>query len=140
MNRLKNFLLLFLLLASLTPASHAQNVTTQGTEFWVSFMTNITYPLGFPEAQWLHTEVLICAKRDCQGIIKNPNTGWLQRFTVEADSIFVIDLPRNQAYFEEYQYEQIRDKGVIITTTDTVSVYCANNVHGSFDASYVLPT
>jgi PKD repeat protein len=140
MKQLKNFLLLFLLLASLMPASHAQNVTTQGTEFWVSFMTNITYPLGFPEAQWLHTEVLICAKRDCQGIIKNPNTGWLQRFTVEADSIFVIDLPRNQAYFEEYQYEQIRDKGVIITTTDTVSVYCANNVHGSFDASYVLPT
>ena len=43
----------------------AQNTSTQGKEFWLSFMHN-----GFrdhTEGGWVINQVLISAKRDCSG-------------------------------------------------------------------------
>ena len=85
-------------------------------------------------------QLLVSAKRNCEGTITNPNTGWSQNFTVEANNIFSIDLDETQVYLESDEYEQVVNKGLQITSTDTVSVYCANLAAYSFDASFVLPT
>ena len=129
------------LIGVLIPEFHAQEVTTQGKEFWLSFIGNgFKYHPDVPSQGWVRVQLLVSAKRNCEGTIANPNTGWTQNFNVEANNIFSVDLPEEQVYVECSQYEQVVNKGLIITTTDTVSVYCANIATYSFDASYVLPT
>jgi hypothetical protein len=129
------------LIGFLIPELHAQEVTTQGKEFWLSFIGNgFKYHPDVPAQGWIRVQLLVSAKRDCEGTITNPNTGWTRDFNVEANNIFSIDLEEEQVYVESSEYEQVVNKGLIITTTDTVSVYCANIATYSFDASYVLPT
>ena len=139
MKQSKFTILIFAVLFSLTSASFAQSTSTQGKEFWVSFITN-GFKLHPTSNGWLRVQLIVSAQRDCEGIIINPNTGWGQSFSVEANNIFSIDLPEEHAYFEDYQYEQIMDIGLQIITTDIVSVYCANIAVYSYDASFVLPT
>ncbi len=139
MKRLKNSILLFLLLASLTLPSRAQDVTTQGTEFWVSFMSN-GYKDRWDET-WLRIQLLISAKDACNCTITNPRTGWQRSFDLEANSAYLLDeIEEQQAYIEMYEAEMVMDKGLLITATDTVSVYCSNIAVFSFDVSYVMPT
>ena len=124
-----------------TSASFAQNASTQGTEFWVSFMTNgHKYHNSAPnDGNWILTQVLISGKRDCTGNITNPQTGWSQDFSVQANSITTVDIPEDVAYIDGAS-EQVMNRGIQITSSDTISVFCTNIAHLSFDASYVLPS
>lgn len=132
---------ILVVLILLTSSAFAQNASTQGTEFWVSFMTNgHKYHNAAPNnGDWILTQLLISGKRDCLGSIANPQTGWSQEFSVQANSITTIDIPENVAYIDETS-EQVLDRGLQITCDDTISVFCTNIAHLSFDASYVLPT
>lgn len=133
-------LISFILACSIAmPAAFSQNVSTQGTEFWVSFIGN-----GYKDhpsyGTWLRIQLLISAKNACDCTITNPQTGWSETFSVEANSIHLVeDIDWQQAYMELTEYERVMNKGLLITTTDTVSVYCANIAAYSFDASYVMP-
>ena len=89
---------------------------------------------------WLRIQLLISAKEACSCTITNPRTGWQQTFDVGANSTYLYDnIDEHQAYMEMSEYEQVRDKGLFITATDTVSVYCSNIAAYSFDVSYVMP-
>ena len=138
MTRLKTILLTLITITLFAQGATAQDATTQGKEFWLSFISN-----GFKnhpqQGTWLRVQLLVSAKRNCEGDIVNPNTGWSHHFTVEANNVFSMDLDETLVYVESNEYEQIVNKGLQITTTDTVSVYCANIATYSFDASYVLP-
>lgn len=123
----------------------AQNASTQGKEFWVSFMGNgfkdRYNTLGQIDFTWLRTQLIISAKRDCNCVIKNPNTGYSQSFAVAANNTYLFDnIPWEEAYMELDEYGQILSKGLFVSADDTISVYCANIAEMSFDASYVLPT
>lgn len=118
----------------------AQDISTQGKEFWLSYMHN-----GFKDhdesiGHWVKTQVLISAKRDCTGTISNPNGTWQQTFSVQANSITSINIPDLQCYHDGGNYEQIDNKGIKIVATDTISVFSTNIARVSFDASFVLPT
>ena len=112
----------------------AQN-STQGTEFWLSFMLN-----GYKEniyGGWVHNCVMISAKHNCSGTISNPRTGWSEQFTVESARVKIVGIPEEQAYNEED--EVVADKGLLLVTTDTVSVYTGSCATNSFDATFILP-
>lgn len=134
----KTTLVLFLLISiSLSPA-WAQNTSTQGKEFWLSYMHN-----GFKhhsQGGFVTTQVLISAKRACTGTISNPTGMWQQEFTVDANSITTIDVPERNGYHDNNDNEMILGRGIKIVATDTISVYTTNIAHVSFDASFVLPT
>ena len=130
-------LLLFFAALVAFPASFAQSTSTQGKEFWLSFMHN-----GFRDhtsGGWVINQVLISAKHDCTGTVLNPLTGWSQSFTVSANNIATVEIPEEQGYHNGSQHERIFEKGIKVTASDTVSVYCTNIAHVSFDASFVLP-
>ena len=112
----------------------AQN-STQGTEFWFSFMHN-----GYKEnnGTWVETQVMISAKRACSGTIVNPRTSWSQAFAVDSASVVVLPVPEAQGYNENNEGIP-SDLGLLLTATDTVSVFIANCASYSFDASFVLP-
>lgn len=132
-------ILAFLLACSFGLPSFSQDVSTQGTEFWVSFISN-GYKDHPDSGTWLRIQLLISAKDACNCTITNPQTGWQQSFNVAANSTYLLDnIDWNQAYTEMSEYETVMNKGLLITTTDTVSVYCANIATYSFDASFVMP-
>lgn len=120
------------------PTTFAQNTSTQGKEFWLSFMHN-----GFRDHSlgggWITNQVLISAKRDCSGTVTNPLTGWEQSFTVRANSITTVDIPEAQGYHNGSNNETISNKAIKVVANDTISVYCTNIAYVSFDASFVLP-
>lgn len=128
------------------PSAFSQDVTTQGTEFWVSFLgngfkTRFDTWSGEPDFTWLRIQLIVSAKRDCNCTIKNPNTNYEQSFHVNANSTYLFDdIPWDEAYMELEEHGRILNKGLRITADDTVSVYCANIAEVSFDASYILPT
>ena len=136
--KMKRLFIVFSLIFSLSvPAVWAQSTSTQGKEFWLSFMHN-----GFRDhtsGGWVINQVLISAKRNCSGTISNPNTGWSQEFTVNANNITTIEIPEQEGYHNSSQYESIMQKGLKVQSSDTISVYCTNIAYVSFDASFVLP-
>lgn len=138
MKRFNTVLVICFLVVFCIPSMVAQNTSTQGKEFWLSFMHN-----GFrdhPEGGWIINQVLISAKRDCSGTVTNPLTGWSRDFTVRANNITTVEIPEEQGYHDQYTYETITQKGIKVEASDTISVYCTNIAHVSFDASFVLPT
>jgi hypothetical protein len=136
----KSSILLLLVLALIGPKTFSQDITTEGTDFWVSFIGN-----GFDDnnnggSPYLKIQVLISSLYDCTGVICNPNSEWSESFTIEANGLKFIDIPREQAYMECNENPSPKNRGLHIITDQPVSVYCANTARYSFDASYVLPT
>ena len=114
----------------------AQN-STQGTEFWFSYMENgYKYNGGLG---WVDNTVMISAKRACSGTISKPD-GSLPDipFTVGANGITNITIPEEYAY-NDNNSEEIGHKSLVLRATDTVSVFISNIATYSFDASFVLP-
>ena len=140
MKRFRSTLLIIASLSLFLASAHAQEATTQGTEFWVSYMTNgHKYISNAPNnGNWILTQLLISAKRNCSGTITNPQTGWSTSFTANANNITTIDIPDTHGYVDGTS-ESVVNKGLKVVTDDTVSVFCTNIAHLSFDASYVLP-
>ena len=137
MKPLRILLTLFFACLFALPASFSQNTSTQGKEFWLSFMHN-----GFRDHSlggWVINQVLISAKRDCTGSVSNPLTGWSQEFSIRANNITTIEIPEEQGYHNSNQHELILEKGIKVQASDTISVYCTNIAYVSFDASFVLP-
>ena len=137
MKRIRIFIL-FLIILSSAIQGNAQNVSTQGKEFWLSFMHN-----GFrdhTDGGWTITQVLISAKRDCSGTVMNPLTGWSEPFSVSANSITTVAIPESEGYHMGNMNEVVTEKAIKVVASDTISVYCTNIAHVSFDASFVLPT
>lgn len=115
--------------------SMAQN-STQGMEFWFSYMEN---GYKYNGGAWVDNTVMISAKRACTGTIAKPD-GSLPDipFSVGDNGITIIDIPEEYAY-NENNSEVVDTKSLVLRATDTVSVYISNIATYSFDASFVLP-
>jgi gliding motility-associated-like protein len=117
--------------------TYAQAPSTQGTEFYISFMQN-GYRYCNGGTAYDDLLCIISAKDACSGTVSNPNTGWNTSFYVAANGITTLSIPVGQAYSSVS--EIVENKGLILSSTDTVSLYIANEATNSFDASNVLPT
>ena len=113
----------------------AQN-STQGKEFWFSYMEN---GYKYNGTAWVDNTVMVSAKRACTGTIAKPD-GSLPEipFSVGANGITIIDIPEEYAYNEDNS-EVVDSRSLVLRATDTVSVYISNIATYSFDASFVLP-
>ena len=131
---MRKLLLLWLLLMAGISA-WSQN-STQGTEFWFSFMENGYKVNGWNE--WVETQVMVSAKRACSGTIVNPSTSWQTTFSVGNEGTVMIDIPESAGY-HDIGSDEVYNLGLKLTVNDTVSVYITNFATNSFDASFVLP-
>lgn len=113
----------------------AQN-STQGTEFWFSFMENGYKVNAWND--WVETQVMVSAKRACSGTIVNPSTLWQTTFSVGNEGTVMIDIPESAGY-HDLGSDEIHNLGLKLMVDDTVSVYITNFATNSFDASFVLP-
>lgn len=132
MTMLKRLLLLFFAVFSFS-FGFSQTPTTQGTEFWASFMRNGYNSYNSND----HFTLIASAKHACTVTVTNPNTGWTDQFSVQNNGVSTFIVDRNQGYNDQMGGKAF--KGLHITSTDTISLYIANEAENSYDAANVLP-
>lgn len=115
---------------------HAQTLTTQGTEFFITFMKN-GYRGCNGAASNEKLTVTASAVRGCQVTVWNPNTGWRLTQPVADNGMTTFVIPEQQGY--NVDSETVGDKGLIVYSSDTISLFLANEATNSFDAALVLP-
>ena len=103
-----------------------------GKTFWLSYLIN---HFRIPTLT-----LNVSAEEACTGTVSNPRTGWSTSFSVGDHSVTTVDIPVNQAYAGGSIYTaEIGDLGLLVQTTDSVSLYAANYNVSSFDVTNVLP-
>ena len=135
----KYIITILILLATSIAYSQQQSVTTQGTEFFAVFMLNGSHSVG---DSGLELSLMVTAKRACSVTVRNPNSTWTNTFNVSANSTYKFDIPsgqHSQCYINTPTNTGI-NKGLLITSTDTISLYASNFASASFDGTIILPT
>lgn len=129
----KRLLCCLLFALAVATLGHAQQVpTTQGKEFWLSFMRN-----GYRSTTSTnHLYLIASAKRSCTLTVSSPNTSWTQSTEIN-NGITTIVIPDAVGYND--LQSGIANKGLFVSATDTVSLYIANETQNSYDAANVLP-
>ena len=131
-------------------ASFSQTPTTQGKDFWLTFLHNSNYKQA---SNYMHSEsgystkdaeitILISAKNACQCTISNPHHNQQKIVSVYPGVVTQFLVKRNEfnAYNSISDFSNAKYTGLHITSTDTVSVYASNFHEYSYDVTNVLPT
>ena len=124
---LKNFSLLVLFSIIIRVSSFAQS--NEGTLFWMSFMEHRDIGNNTMVA-------MITSKVNTTGSIFFANTNFAQSYTVNANQVTLINLPRQA---EVTGSETIQNKGVKISSRDPVSVYIHQYANARSEAASILP-
>ncbi len=112
------------------PNTNISMPSTEGKNFWLSFMKNYINQSDLT--------LIISAKRACSGTVSNPNTGWSTNFSVGANNITSVTIPATQAYCTVS--EVVKNLGVCVTATDSISLFASNFQEYTYDVTNVLPT
>lgn len=134
---LKKLLFIGLILFMLVSRIQAQS-SMPDKEFWLSFFGRVTQ--AEIDSNLLKLFVLVSSKNGCTGTVQNPNTGYSQNFTVAPNSVQKVFIPAAECYNRsDGDTVFISNKGLVVKTSDTATVYLGNYQEHSFDASGVLP-
>ncbi len=121
-----------LALALIGPTQAQQGVIpTMGREFWVGYMQN--YGGGGNQ----HIDLFISSYVNTTGTVKMPLLGYVQNFTVTANTVTTVTLPLTAIHTGS---EVVDNKSFLVETADTVAVYALNFEDATADAASILPT
>ncbi|MCB9655726.1 MAG: hypothetical protein H6729_16500 [Deltaproteobacteria bacterium] len=109
------------------------DLTTQGTEFWVAFMDNISLVWNGPPS----FSIVVSAEAATNGTIRIPATGFESVFSVDAGTATEIPLPRGILYPETS--ENVTGTGIVVQTTAPVSLYAIHYRLFFSESTLVLP-
>ena len=123
-------ILLGVVILSIGQSVNAQNLSTEGREFWVGFMST-----------WLtgqqHTmEIFVSASDTTRGSYTLPGTSPVE-FDVFPNQTTRIAVPTSAMAVGS---NNVEDKGIYITSENDVSVFAMNKRQWSADMALVLPT
>ena len=124
----------FLLVSLLLSVSAFSSQTTEGTEFWVTYMNNANF---VDESNGLVLELIISSRNAAEIVVENPRTGWKVTSSVAANTVKKISVPCSEGYI--YYPGEIGDKGIRVTSSSPISLYASNYYSASYDATIVLP-
>jgi hypothetical protein len=108
--------------------------TTEGTEFWVTFMNNENNESGSSEMQ---LKLIVSSRYNATISVSNPQTDWSTTFRVTANQIANQVLPHTQCY--TFAAEKAENHGLLVTSDNPISLFAANYSPHSYDATIVLP-
>ena len=127
--------LCFLFLLMLCSITHAATPSTEGTEFWLTFMNNFNTQAS---SHSLQLKLIVSSRENATVTMRNPQTGWQHSLQVVANQVAEYVLPNEQIY--TYNAGVIEKTGVVVTSTAPVSLYAANFREHTYDATIVMPT
>ena len=108
-------------------------IPTKGKEFWVGFMQNY-------EVETFQEELnlFVVSDQPTTGLVEIPGQGWTFPFTVNPNQTTTVTIPNNIA--EHFSNETVDNRGIIVTTEDTVAVFAINFNGFTADGTKILPT
>ena len=127
--------LCFLFLLMLCSITHAATPSTEGTEFWVTFMNNQNIPASNDSLQ---LKLIVSSRESATVTMRNPQTGWSASLMVGANQVAEYVLPNSEVY--TYSAGRVEKKGLVVTSTAPMSLYAANFKEHTYDATIVMPT
>ena len=151
------FCMTLLPLGKTTADTVVEGQSTEGKDFWVTFMqadqkTSSKGDLGSYNS--LHLSVSISSREDCKVTIENPFTNYIQQVNVTANEMKLVEIynghPVTTTARSEMQTsgkvcyavnnEQVDTCALHITATANISLFATNYKKATFDATNVLPT
>jgi hypothetical protein len=108
----------------------ADQQTTRGTDFWLTFIKNY-------EVYGSTLTVYVSAEADSAFTVSIPGLGFSQSSNVTAGTITSIVVPSSAMVTTG---DGIADVGIHVTADHPISVYALNQIYASTDASFILPT
>jgi len=109
----------------------AQNVSTEGRDFWLGFMENHA-------TSQIDLEIFISASDSTNGVLEMPLANYKVEFIAMPDATLKLTVPTHLAMAEGSG--SIQWRGIHITSDKDISVYALNKRQYSSDATVVLPT
>ena len=128
--QLKSFLLIVLLVGMTIPV-WGQAPSTEGRDFWVTF-------LRADDDDPSELKLTISAKEACEVIIENTNTGFSQTENVGNNSSTQVVIDKSHCYSSTN--EQATYTALHVTAKKDISLFGGNYRNKSFDAANILPT
>ncbi len=115
---------------------NGQGFTTKGNDFWLGFMENY---LGDDTAHTDRMKIYVTTDfLPASGTVSVPLGAWSQNFNIPPNSTVEIIIPTPIAMCTST--DAIENKGIHITTDNSVSVYQLNYVQYTSDANINIPT
>lgn len=133
--QLKSLLLAALLLSGTTLTWGQAIPSTEGKDFWVTFL-RADEDSGGPEKLTL----TISARKSCIVTIDNPNAGINNRRINITPGNTTIPMINDKNACYSYQSEQALYTALHITSTEEISLFAGNYRNKSFDAANIYPT
>lgn len=139
--------LLVVLFACYCIPSWAQVPSTEGQDFWVTFMQWNQYISKDEDKKSRELKLTISAVNECDVHIENTTTGFKRDIHVPANSSVEEVISRgygnenneNSCYIKENETPDLY-RALHVTSTEIISLFAGNYVNKSFDAANVLPT
>ena len=131
----KSFIVILCLISNLDISGQCY-ITSKGKEFWVGFLENYAAQGGLLGNDSL--KIFVSSNINTSGTVTIPLQAFTISFTVAANTTVTIDIPFSLA--QNDTSEIIEDKGVLVQTQDTVSVFAQHASCNTDDATLVLPT
>lgn len=134
MKRFIKSLVLVSLLSGMAIPSWGQAPSTEGRDFWVTFL-RADEDSGGPEKLTL----TISARKSCTVTIENTNAGINRRLSITPGNT-TIPMISDKAACYSYQSEQAAYTALHVTATEDISLFAGNYRDKSFDAANIYPT
>lgn len=112
---------------------HAQcdNNSTQGTDFWVMFLSN--------HGNFYNSLSLIAACDSSTTItVTNPRTSWSTQVNLAGPGSVTIPIPVAQGKTEDCDVKS--DGGIHVTSSQPISLYASNFTNASYDIATIFPS
>ena len=116
----------------------AQNHTTMGTDFWVSYLY-FSYANYAPQYQ-VTLYAFASGPRSCTVTVSNSDSSdpWSSSFNVTPGNVTQVNIPYSLGCTPTSGV--VTQKAFHVTATDTISLYLVNLGHNSLDITNALPT
>ena len=138
---MKKFILLILIsIISLTlfgeEYENYKPYTTEGKEFWVTFMMN-TGGQGNDNVLKFYLYASTRSNKTVTITVTNPNTGFKNTFSCTKDEVGKIEIPNIEGYLDTE--DEKLSRGLKVTSSEPISLYASNHNNESYDATNILP-
>ena len=127
-------LFLLLVLSYGISKSFAQDFSNKGKDFWVAYGNHVRMFSNTAAAEKM--QIYITSDVSTTGLVEIPSISFSQAYSVTANQITTVDIPRTAALLDEGQYNH----GIHVIANSPVVVYSFIYVNAISGATLCLPT
>jgi gliding motility-associated-like protein len=140
---IKKYKLSFLILLFFCGTLHelgAQELSTQGKNFWLTFIENLGGTGGCGDNTVPQLKIVISCNKATTGTVKNPVNNVTMPFSIgTGGGVDTVLVPVAHGYITGSEGTSQRNRGLYIQAADTIAVSAQNSKQFSCDATLVYP-